>query len=260
MSKNLQIQTSFDLMKYNNQNLQTDLTDYLSISKVYTNSNNLNTNEDIINDLPSTRNKIEKKLLLDNKFLRPQSAKISRNFNKLNKLKFSYANNFPKVQLTNNYITLHNPRKKYFTDNDKELFDIFYFNTLSNFNNKYDVTFESKKKKKRKDVRKYFDTIKRNGFNENIKYFSRNYEKKVLIKKEPIIENISKKGNIKNSFFITDYHNYFKFNEKNSYVKNFKKSEKKVIKNDYIRNIFNKIINERSYLKNNIRVFSLKIT
>jgi len=259
MSKNLQIQTSFDLMKDNNQNLQTDLTDYLSISKVYTNSNNLNTNGDFVNELPSTRNKIKKKLLLNNKFLRPQTAKISKNFNKLNKLKFSYDNNLPKVQLTNNYITFHSSRKKYFTNNDKELFDIFYFNTLSNFNNKYDITFESKKKKKRKDVRKYFDNIKRNGFNDNIKYLSRN-EKKVLIKKEPIIESISKKDKIKNSFFITDYHNYFKFNEKNSSIKTLKKSENKVIKNDYIQNLFNKIINERSYLKNNIRVFSLKIT
>jgi hypothetical protein len=116
-----------------------------------------------------------------------------------------------------------------------------------------------KKKKKRKDVRKYFDKIKKNGFNDNIKYISRN-EKKVLIKKEPIIENIIKKDKIKNSFFITDYHNYFKFNEKNNYIKNFKKSENKVIKNDNFQNLINKIIKERAYFKNNIRVFSLKIT
>lgn len=257
MSKNLQIQTSFDIIKNNNHNIHSDLTDYLSISKIDTNSNNKNTIENTINETPSTRFKIKKEILLNNKILRPQSAKISRNFKTLNKIK--YNNNLPKVQLTNNYITLHNSRKKYLIDNDKELFNIFYFNTLSNFNNKYDVTFESKKKKKRKDVRKYFDKIKKNGFNDNIKYISRN-EKKVLIKKEPIIENIINKDKIKNSFFITDYHNYFKFNEKNNYIKNFKKSENKVIKNDNFQNLINKIIKERAYFKNNIRVFSLKIT
>jgi hypothetical protein len=257
MSKNLQIQTSFDIIKNNNHNIHSDLTDYLSISKIDTNSNNKNTIENTINETPSTRFKIKKEILLNNKILRPQSAKISRNFKTLNKIK--YNNNLPKVQLTNNYITLHNSRKKYLIDNDKELFNIFYFNTLSNFNNKYDVTFESKKKKKRKDVRKYFDNIKKNGFNDNIKYISRN-EKKVLIKKEPIIENIINKDKIKNSFFITDYHNYFKFNEKNNYIKNFKKSENKVIKNDNFQNLINKIIKERAYFKNNIRVFSLKIT
>ena len=257
MSKNLQIQTSFDIIKNNNHNIHSDLTDYLSISKIDTNSNNKNTIENTINETPSTRFKIKKEILLNNKILRPQSAKISRNFKTFNKIK--YNNNLPKVQLTNNYITLHNSRKKYLIDNDKELFNIFYFNTLSNFNNKYDVTFESKKKKKRKDVRKYFDNIKKNGFNDNIKYISRN-EKKVLIKKEPIIENIINKDKIKNSFFITDYHNYFKFNEKNNYIKNFKKSENKVIKNDNFQNLINKIIKERAYFKNNIRVFSLKIT
>lgn len=257
MSKNLQIQTSFDIIKNNNHNIHSDLTDYLSISKIDTNSNNKNTIENTINETPSTRFKIKKEILLNNKILRPQSAKISRNFKTFNKIK--YNNNLPKVQLTNNYITLHNSRKKYLIDNDKELFNIFYFNTLSNFNNKYDVTFESKKKKKRKDVRKYFDKIKKNGFNDNIKYISRN-EKKVLIKKEPIIENIINKDKIKNSFFITDYHNYFKFNEKNNYIKNFKKSENKVIKNDNFQNLINKIIKERAYFKNNIRVFSLKIT
>jgi hypothetical protein len=256
MSKNLQIQTSFDTMKNNNHNFQSNLTDYLSISKIYTNPNNINTIENTINETSSTRNKI-KKILLNNKILRPQSAKISRNFKTLNKIK--YNNNLPKVQLTNNYITLHNSRKKYLIDNDKELFNIFYFNTLSNFNNKYDVTFESIKKKKRKDVKNYFDIIKKNGFNDNIKYISKN-EKKVLIKKEPIIENIIKKDKIKNSFFITDYHNYFKFNEKNNFIKNFKKSENKVIKNDNFQNLINKIIKERAYFKNNIRVFSLKIT
>ena len=257
MSKNLQIQTSFDIIKNNNHNIHSDLTDYLSISKIDTNSNNKNTIENTINETPSTRFKIKKEILLNNKILRPQSAKISRNFKTLNKIK--YNNNLPKVQLTNNYITLHSPRKKYLTDNDKELFKIFYFNTLSNFNNKYYFTFESKKKKKRKDVRKYFDIIKKNGFNDNIKYISKN-EKKVLIKKEPIIENIIKKDKIKNSFFITDYHNYFKFNEKNNFIKNFKKSENKVIKNDNFQNLINKIIKERAYFKNNIRVFSLKIT
>jgi len=258
MSKNLQIQTSFDTMKNNNHNFQSNLTDYLSISKIYTNPNNINTIENTINETSSTRNKIKKKILLNNKILRPQSAKISRNFKTFNKIKYNN-NNLPKVQLTNNYITLHSPRKKYLTDNDKELFKIFYFNTLSNFNNKYDVTFESKKKKKRKDVKNYFDIIKKNGFNDNIKYISKN-EKKVLIKKEPIIENIIKKDKIKNSFFITDYHNYFKFNEKNNFIKNFKKSENKVIKNDNFQNLINKIIKERAYFKNNIRVFSLKIT
>ena len=257
MSKNLQIQTSFDIIKNNNHNIHSDLTDYLSISKIDTNSNNKNTIENTINETPSTRFKIKKEILLNNKILRPQSAKISRNFKTLNKIK--YNNNLPKVQLTNNYITLHNSRKKYLIDNDKELFNIFYFNTLSNFNNKYDVTFESIKKKKRKDVKNYFDIIKKNGFNDNIKYISKN-EKKVLIKKEPIIENIIKKDKIKNSFFITDYHNYFKFNEKNNFIKNFKKSENKVIKNDNFQNLINKIIKERAYFKNNIRVFSLKIT
>ena len=257
MSKNLQIQTSFDIINNNNHNIHSDLTDYLSISKIDTNSNNKNTIENTINETPSTRFKIKKEILLNNKILRPQSAKISRNFKTFNKIK--YNNNLPKVQLTNNYITLHNSRKKYLIDNDKELFNIFYFNTLSNFNNKYDVTFESKKKKKRKDVKNYFDIIKKNGFNDNIKYISRN-EKKVLIKKEPIIENIINKDKIKNSFFITDYHNYFKFNEKNNYIKNFKKSENKVIKNDNFQNLINKIIKERAYFKNNIRVFSLKIT
>ena len=148
MSKNLQIQTSFDIIKNNNHNIHSDLTDYLSISKIDTNSNNKNTIENTINETPSTRFKIKKEILLNNKILRPQSAKISRNFKTFNKIK--YNNNLPKVQLTNNYITLHNSRKKYLIDNDKELFNIFYFNTLSNFNNKYDVTFESKKKRKEK--------------------------------------------------------------------------------------------------------------
>jgi hypothetical protein len=148
MSKHLQIQTSFDIIKNNNHNIHSDLTDYLSISKIDTNSNNKNTIENTINETPSTRFKIKKEILLNNKILRPQSAKISRNFKTLNKIK--YNNNLPKVQLTNNYITLHNSRKKYLIDNDKELFNIFYFNTLSNFNNKYDVTFESKKKRKEK--------------------------------------------------------------------------------------------------------------
>ena len=66
MSKNLQIQTSFDTMKNNNHNFQSNLTDYLSISKIYTNSNNINTIENTINETSSTRNKI----------LRHKSAKI----------------------------------------------------------------------------------------------------------------------------------------------------------------------------------------
>ena len=41
MSKNLQIQTSFDTMKNKNHNFQSNLTDYLSISKIYTNPNNI---------------------------------------------------------------------------------------------------------------------------------------------------------------------------------------------------------------------------
>jgi len=260
MSKNLQIQTSFDLMKQNNQNFQTNLTDYLSISKVYTNSNNSNTNENIITELPSTRNKILKKILVTNKLLRPQTVKNSRNFKELYELKYNSNFNSNKVQLANNYIILPNSRKKYLIYNDKELYNIFDSNTLSNFNNKYDIIFQSKKKNKRKLVRKVFDDIKQNGFNGKKIYFPKNKKKINLIKKEPIIENISKKDQIKNSFFITDYHNYFKYSEKNNYIKNFKSNENIVINNDYIKKTFNNLIDKKSYLNNKVRVYSLKIT
>ena len=105
MSKNLQIQTSFDIIKNNNHNIQSDLTDYLSISKIDTNSNNKNTIENTINETSSTRFKIKKEILLNNKILRPQSAKISRKFKTFNKIK--YNNNLPKVQLTKLFLPLN---------------------------------------------------------------------------------------------------------------------------------------------------------